>query len=186
MKKDVHFNWTSDMQKEFNMIKKAVAKVMQLNHCDSGQPVVIKIDVSLKGLSAVLLQNGKPVKFLSKVLTATEIGYANIKCDLLVVFFAIEKLHNYTFSRPVTVHTDYKPLESIFVKPISLALVRLQRMLLCLAKFDITVKYGGAKSVLLVDTLSRFMQPGADKEIPGLYQHCWNYENQVDMPEITV
>ncbi len=80
----------------------------------------------------------------------------------------IEKLHNYTFSRPVTVHTDHKPLESIFVKPISLAPARLQRMLLYLTKYDITVKYVGAKSVLLADTLSRLVKPRADKEIPGL------------------
>ncbi len=156
------------MQKEFNEIKKAVARVTRLNHYDPKEPVVVETNASLKGLGTVLLQNGKPVKFLSKALTATETGYANIEHELLAVLFAIEKLHNYTFGRPVTIHTDHKPLESIFVKPISLAPARLQRMLLHLAKYDITVKYIGAKSVLLADTLSRLVKPGVDKEIPGL------------------
>ncbi len=43
------------MQKEFDMIKKAVAKATQLNHYNPEQAVVI--DASLKGLGAVLLQN---------------------------------------------------------------------------------------------------------------------------------
>ncbi len=41
-------------------------------------------------------------------------------------------------------------------------------MLLHLAKYDLTAKYIGAKSVLLADTLSRLMRPGADKVILGL------------------
>ena len=56
----------------------------------------------------------------------------------------------------------------IFLRPISLAPVKLQRMLLRLSKFDIQVKYVGSKSVLLVDTFSRPIQPDSTWEIPGL------------------
>ena len=93
------------------------------------------------------------MKFVSKALTATESGYANIERELLAVVFAWEKLHVYAFGRKITLHTDHKPLESVFQKPISLAPARLQWMLLCLSKYDIDVKYVGAKSVLLADTL---------------------------------
>jgi transposase InsO family protein len=41
-------------------------------------------------------------------------------------------------------------------------------MLLRLAKYNIEVKYVGAKCVLLADTLSRLVTPGGDKEITGL------------------
>jgi hypothetical protein len=122
----------------------------------------------LKGIGAVLLQDGKPVKFLSKSLTKTEADYSNIERELLAVLFACEKLHIYVFGRTVTVHTDHKPLEAIFRKPISLAPARLQRMLLRLRMYDLDVKYVGAKSVLLADTLSRLVQPGSHPAIPGL------------------
>lgn len=168
LKKDIRYVWTSDMQKEFDIVKKAVATAMTLNHYDPNKPVVIDTDASLKGLGAVLIQDGKPIRFLSKALTATESGYANIERELLAVLFACEKLHNYTFGRETTIHTDHKPLENIFQKPISLAPARLQRMLLRLSIYNITVKYVGAKSVLLADTLSRLVKPGSGKQIQGL------------------
>ena len=41
-------------------------------------------------------------------------------------------------------------------------------MLLRLSMYDITVKYVGAKGVLIADTLSRLTEPGKDAKIPGL------------------
>ena len=168
LKKDAAFVWTSDMQKELETVKEAICQATQLIHFDPSKPAIIQTDASLKGLGAVLLQDGKPVRFLSKSLTKTETDYANIERELLAILFAVEKLHNYTFGREIEVHTDHKPLEAIFLKPISLAPARLQRMLLRLRKYQLTVKYVGAKSVLLADTLSRLVHPGQDKTIPGL------------------
>ena len=166
MKKDVHFVWTSDMQQEFETIKRAIARAIQLVHFDTQKAVVIETDASMKGLGAVLHQDGKPVKFLSKSLTSTESDYSNIERELLAVLFACEKLHTYIFGRPATIHTDHKPLQSIMQKPISLAPPRLQRMLLRLRMYDLQVKYVGAKSVLLTDTLSRLVQPVSHSQ-PG-------------------
>ena len=85
----------------------------------------------------------------------------------MAVLFACEKLHTYTFGRKTTVHTDHKPLQNILLKPISLAPARLQRMLLRLSQYDIQVVYVGSKSVL-ADTLSRVVEQGSAREIPGL------------------
>ena len=168
LKRDIHFIWTSDMQKELDTIKKDIANASKLIHYDPNKPAVIETDASQKGLGAVLIQDCKPVRFLSKALTPAETNYSNIERELLAVLFACEKLHMYTFGRKITVHTDHKPLQSIFQKPISLAPARLQRMLLRLSKYDIQVKYVGSKSVLLADTLSRLIETRSPKEIPGL------------------
>jgi hypothetical protein len=139
LKRDAHFVWTSDMQKELDTIKEDIASAVQLVHYDPNKPAVIETDASLKGLGAVLIQDNKPVRFLSKALTSSEMNYSNIERELLAVLFACEKLHIYTFGRKVTVHTDHKPLQSIFQKPISLAPARLQRMLLRISKYDVHV-----------------------------------------------
>lgn len=76
---------------------------------------------------------------------------------MLVVLFACQKFHIYTFGCKITLNTDHKRLEAIFLKPIGLAPARLQRMLLRLSKYNLKVKYVGAKSVLLADTLSRLI-----------------------------
>ena len=168
LKKDIHFIWTSDMQAEFDEVKTAIAKTVALTHFDPRKLVIIETDASLKGLGAVLIQDNKPVRFLSKSLTETEENYSNIERELLAILFACERLHKYTFGRMVTIHTDHKPLESVFKKPISLAPARLQRMLLRLRTYDLNVKYVGSKSVLLADTLSRLVRPGVDSTLPGL------------------
>ena len=109
------------MQKELDIIKGNIANIVKLAHYDPTKPAVIETDASQKGLGTVLVQDGKPVRFLSKALTPAEANYSNIERELLAILFACEKLHTYTFGREVIVHTDHKPLQSIFQKPISLA-----------------------------------------------------------------
>ena len=87
---------------------------------------------------------------------------------MLAIVFACEKAHNYVFGRDVTIHTDHKPLQSIFNKAISQAPARLQRMLLRVSQYNLTVKYVGANKVLVADTLSRLIDTKQPKEIPGL------------------
>ena len=139
LKRDTHFLWTSDMQKELDTIKTDVAHAVKLIHYDPSKPGVIEIDASQKGLGAVLMQEGKSVRFLSNALTPAEQNYSNIERELLAVLFACEKLHTYTFGREILVHTDHNPLEAIFQKPISLAPARLQRMLLRLSTYNLQV-----------------------------------------------
>ena len=108
------------------------------------------------------------MRFLSKTITPVETNYTKIERELLAILFACEKLCRYTFVRKITVDTDHKPLQAIFQKPVSLAPPRLQIALLRVSKYDTQVKYVGSMSVLLTDTLSRLVQPGTAKEIPGL------------------
>ena len=168
LKRDVHFIWTADMQKEFDDIKQVISNITELVHYDPNKEVVIETDASSKGLGAVLIQDGKPVRFLSKALTPAEMNYSNIERELLAVLFACERLHTHTFGRKVIIHTDHKPLQVIFEKPISLAPARLQRMLLRLSQYDLQVVYVGSKNVLIADTLSRLVKPGHSSAVPGL------------------
>ena len=55
--------------------------------------------------------------------------------------------------------TDHKPLESIFLKPLSEAPPRLQRMLLRLQQYNLIVKYKKGKELYVADTLSRAQLP---------------------------
>ena len=168
--KDVNFVWTGNMEQEFKSIKEAIANcnATQLTHFDPNKQMVIETDTSLKGLGAVLIQEGKPVKFLSKSLTKMESDYSNIERELLAVLFSCEKLHIYLYGRLVNMHTDHQPLETICKKPISLAPARMQRMLLRLRMYSLQVKYVGAKSFLVADTPSRLVKPGTNPAVPDL------------------
>ena len=52
------------------------------------------------------------------------------------------------------VETDHKPLEMISMKNVIAATVRLQRMLLRLQQYDMTIMCGSGKEMLLADVLS--------------------------------
>ena len=44
LKRDIHFVWTSDMQKELDTIKEDIASAVKLIHYDPNKPAIIKTD----------------------------------------------------------------------------------------------------------------------------------------------
>lgn len=104
-------------------------------------------------------QKGKPVAFGCRALTPPEKGYAQIEKECLAIVFGMEKFHQYTYGREVTVQSDYKPLENIHSKPLLSAPKRLQIMLLRLQQYDISVTYVPGRNMLLADMLSRAYLP---------------------------
>jgi hypothetical protein len=65
------------------------------------------------------------------------------------------------YGKHFTVESDHKPLEMIHLKNLSAAPQRLQRMLLRIQPYDLTITYRPGKEVLVADALSR--SPGRDK-----------------------
>jgi hypothetical protein len=59
----------------------------------------------------------------------------------------------------VDVQSDHKPLEAIFVKPLTAAPKRLQGMLLRLQKYNLKVRYKKGTEMFIADTLSRAPLP---------------------------
>ena len=72
----------------------------------------------------------------------------------MVIVFAAEQFHQYTFGRPVGVDSDHKSLETIFAKPLVSAPRRLQRMLMRLQMYDLSVRYKRGTELYRADTLS--------------------------------
>ena len=69
LKKDADFIWNCTYNTTFEWIKEAVISDTILRYFDPSLPMTIQVDASQVGLSAALLQNGKPVAFASKSLT---------------------------------------------------------------------------------------------------------------------
>ena len=76
--------------------------------------------------------------------------------------FGLEKFHQYTYGRKVTVKTDHKPLEAIVKKPLQMAPKRFQRLLLRLLVYDVILTYRCGRQMQLADTLSRTYSPLTD------------------------
>ena len=92
---------------------------------------------------------------MSRVLTETEQRYSNIERELLAIVFALERLNHYTFGRTIIVQSDHQPLQSIWKKSIASTSLRLQRLLLRLAHYDINIEFLRGKENVIADVLSR-------------------------------
>ena len=154
-KKGNTFDWIPTHDTIFEKIKQSITEEVTLSYFNADKPVTLQVDASTKGLGAALLQENKPIAFASKALTDTESRYANIERELLAVVYGCERFHTYLYGRHFTTESDHKPLESIHLKHLTAAPPRLQRMLLRLQPYDLTIKYKPGKEMLLADALSR-------------------------------
>ena len=90
----------------------------------------------------------------SKSLMDMETRYANIERELLAVVFACQHFSTYLLGGNFVVESNHKPLEMIATKNLANAPPHLQRMLLELQRYDVTIKYHPGKEMQLVDALS--------------------------------
>ena len=161
LKKDNVFHWEDQQTRSFHQVKTLIAKAntTPLRYYNRNLPVTVQADASLRGLGACLIQKheGKdqPIAFASKSLTDAETRYANIERELLVIVFACQCFSTYLFRRSFVAESDHKPLEMITMKNLANAPQRLQRMLLELQRYDVTIKYRPGKEMQLADALSR-------------------------------
>ena len=57
----------------------------------------MQVDASRSGVGAVLLQDDKPVAYVSKSLTPTQQRYAVIEQEMLAVVLGCQRFHQYIY-----------------------------------------------------------------------------------------
>ena len=149
--------WEKQQEDSFNKLKDMATNTPILSYYNPKQPLTL------------LLQNDKPIAYASRALTPTQQRYVQIEKETLAIVFGCQKFHHYIYGRHVEVESDQKPLENIFGIPLNEALPRIQRFVLQLQKYDITVKYKPGKSMYVSDTLSRMYLPETvEKLVPDI------------------
>ncbi|XP_038052821.1 uncharacterized protein LOC119725487 [Patiria miniata] len=126
LKKNVPYLWQDDHQAAFEALKYSITTEACLQYYNPEIHTVLEVDASQKGLGACLLQNNRPIAFASKSLSPAQANYSNIERETLTLVFGITRFHSYLFGKEFTLHTDHKPLEMIWKKPLSSAPPRLQ------------------------------------------------------------
>ena len=133
--------------------------------------MVLQVDASEYGLGATLLQpatypsnstdiSWQPVAYSSSSLSPTEQRYAQIEKETLAIVHAFHKFDQLLFGKSdVVVHSDHKPLETIFKRPLASAPGRLQSMMLTLQHYTFHVEYHKGSTLHIADTLSRAPLP---------------------------
>ena len=160
LKKDNVFHWEEQQTRSFQEIKTLIARANNtpLRYYNRTLPVTVQADASLRGLGACLIQkhNGEdqPIAFASKSLTDVETWYANIERELLAIVFACQHFSTYLLGRSFIAESEHKLLEMIAMKNLANAPPCLQRMLLELQRYDVTIKYRPGEQMQLANALS--------------------------------
>ena len=82
----------------------------------------------------------------------------------MAIVFATGKFNHFIYGRTTRVQSDHKPLEAIFIKPISATTPRLQRMLLRLLKYQLRIEYTPGSQMHIADALSRAYLPSVSDQ----------------------
>ena len=162
--KDTLFYWGKPQQESFDKLKELCTRQPVLKYYNPEQELTIQCDASSYGVGGVLLQEGQPIAYTSRSMTATEQRYAQIEKEMLAIVHSCKKFHHSIFGRAVNVESDHKPLQSIFKKPLLAAPMRLQTMLLRLQPYDLNVQYKPGTDIPLGDTLSRANLPDTEPD----------------------
>ena len=137
--KENEWKWTHEHDEAFKRIKETAITSPLLKYHNPEYELTIQCNISEKGFKAALLQKRPPVAFESHALTDTESIYVQIEKELLAVVFALDKLEQYTYGRPVTIESGHKPMEVISKKLLRCAPKRLQGMFCKIQRFDINI-----------------------------------------------
>ena len=140
-KDKVPFNWGPENHQAFTQMKKEISSTPILAYYNPKEQTVLQPDASIKGLSACLLQDGRPVYFASKALAETKMGYVAIRIESPAVVRAMEKFHYFLFASHFILETDQKLLEAILSKSLDQAIPRLQQILIRAFAYHFTVRY---------------------------------------------
>lgn len=164
-RKDTPFVWSEECENAFRNLKQKLSDAPVLAYYNQNKPLVLQVDSSKDGLGAVLLQDNRPIEYASRNLRSNERGWPQIEKEALAVVWGLEKFDQYTYGRPVEIHNDHKPLETIFRKPLNQAPKRIQGLMMRLFRYDTDFIWVKGSELYLADTLSRsFLYNTPDEE----------------------
>jgi hypothetical protein len=161
-KEKEEFTWGEPQQKAFDELKEKMLNTIVLNHPDYDKPFILSTDASGGGLGAILSQideHGKerPVAFASKSLTGAQTNYSATELELLAVIWAVtHKFSQYLLGNDIIVYSDHEALKYLVNKTKTENVSkRIQKWLMKLSGYQITVEYKSGTKNRNVDALSR-------------------------------
>ena len=152
----MEFELTESVCVAFSLTKEEIPKNITLPYFNPNCSTTLQTDASKKGLGAVLLQNSKPVMFVSRALTGSERNYQNLERECLATIWGMEKLHYFLYGKEFTLETNQKPLVSIYKKHMVEISPRIQRLIVRSFPYQpFDVQYKKGMEIPLADALSR-------------------------------
>ena len=167
------WRWGCIEHQAFEHISKQLLTSAQLLvHYDPELELILACDASAHGIGAVLSHrmpdsSEKPIGFVSRTLSKTEIKYLQIEKEGLSCVFGVKKFHSNLYGHHFTLIIDHKPLHTLFSRAVPpQASGRIQRWALTLAAYEYTLFWCLTKQHENADAMSRLPLPKKPLETP--------------------
>ena len=120
LKKDTVWDWSTEIQSDFERLKQDITTTPCLAHFDQKKENFVTTDACNTGLGATLWQkdgeNMRPIAFASRFLTDCERKYAINELELLGVLWGLEHFRYYIYGKKVHVLSDHQALQPLLKK----------------------------------------------------------------------
>lgn len=157
-KRKLKFEWSKEQEQAFNMLKEKMTTTPVLRRFDPNKDCELRVDASLQGLGAVLLQVGEdqqshPIAFVSRSLTKNERNLGITELECLGCVWALSYLRHLVHGRHVKIVTDHSAIR--WLKSIKDPTGKLARWAIKLSEFQYTVVHRSGSKHKDADCLSR-------------------------------
>lgn len=153
LQKQHGFKWDEQAQLAFEALKEAMATTPVLALPRFDLPFVVETDACEDGLGAVLMQQGKPIAYISKALGQKNRHLSIYDKEFLALIMAVEKWRPYLQRSPFVIKTDHKSLTYLGDQQLHSDLQKKAMARLMGLQFQIVYKKGAEN--LVADALSR-------------------------------
>ena len=109
--KKIQFHWTPDATMAFESLKKAVTSTPVLALPDFTKPFIVETDASQEGIWAVLMQEGRPIAYISKAFPSRKRCLSAYQRELWALIYAVQKWKTYIFGHHFIIKTDHQSLK---------------------------------------------------------------------------
>jgi len=133
------FVWDDNAESAFIALKQAMTTTPTLAMPNFNDSFTINIDASGEGIGAVLLQQGKPVAFMSRALGVTKLSWSTYAKKMLAIIEAIRLWRPYLLGNKFYIQTDHRILKYLLEQRI--ITLKQQKWIAKLLVYDYEILY---------------------------------------------
>jgi hypothetical protein len=118
---DVPFKLTKECDDAFKEMKAVLASDCLHTYADLDKPFTIVCDASDYQLGSCIMQDGKPIAYWSKSLTAAQNNYVTTEKELLAIVLTLKEYRSMLLGGTLNIYTDH--LNTFYANIVKMAII---------------------------------------------------------------
>lgn len=103
-----NFEWNQEAEVAFQRLKDVMASTPMLALPDFNKTFILETDACYTGVGVVLMQEGRPIAYLRKVLANRHLGLSTYEKELMAIIMAVQKWRYYLLGNKLVIKTDHE------------------------------------------------------------------------------